>query len=294
MASLNHLLVRACVAMFAIKPYTAPLKRFGTELHDRFMLPHYLAKDLVEVCTELSKVGFDLDPIWFEPQFNFKFPRIGSIKVDACELQLTTALEPWPVLGEEANDGQTARYVDSSTERLQVKLVGTDSARYHVLVNGVRLGMNSTGVKDEYVAGVRYRAWHPWSTLHPTIGVHSPITVELFDIETNTVVAAASYHVVHPGGRNFDERPQNESEAESRRSSRFDSSLVMPQHQSGSVKSASESEDLSGSALKVLAEGRAGVLQLVEPVTLSPAIFARSESVDFPTTLDLRTEGRDK
>ncbi len=294
MASLNHLLVRACVAMFAIKPYTAPLKRFGTELHDRFMLPHYLAKDLVEVCTELSKVGFDLDPTWFEPQFNFKFPRIGSIKVDSCELQLTTALEPWPVLGEEANEGQTARYVDSSTERLQVKLVGTDSARYHVLVNGVRLGMNSTGVKDEYVAGVRYRAWHPWSTLHPTIGVHSPITVELFDIETNTVVAAASYHVIHPGGRNFDERPQNESEAESRRSSRFDSSLVMPQHQSGSVKSASESEDLSGSALKVLAEGRAGVLQLVEPVTLSPAIFARSESVDFPTTLDLRTERRDK
>ncbi len=289
MASLNHLLVRACIAKFALEPYEHPLIVHGPDLHDRFMLPHYLAEDLVDVCKQLSIAGFDIDPSWFEPQFRFRFPSLGSIQVGSCELQLTAALEPWPVLGEESNSGSTARYVDSSIERLQVKLKGPNSDKYQVLINGQGLGMQSTGRKDEFVAGVRYRAWHPYSALHPTIGVHSPLTIELLDGQTRTVVAAAKYHVIHPGGRNFEDRPRNGSEAESRRSSRFESSLVMPQHAFGEVETVSPVTGLVAGTLRSEVEIEGPLLQLVEPATST--VLIDTDSSAFPTTLDLRNEG---
>lgn len=294
MASLNHLLVRACIAKFALEPYTEPLIEHGSDLHDRFMLPHYLAQDLVEVCRELNTAGIDFDPAWFEPQFGFRFPSLGTIQVGSCELELKAALEPWPVLGEETNNGSTARYVDSSIERLQVKLSGHNADRYQVLVNGNGLGMQLTGRKDEYIAGVRYRAWQPSSALHPTIGVHSPLTIELFDIETQTVVAAAKYHVIHPGGRNFEDRPRNESEAQSRLSSRFESSLVMPQHASGGIEHHGYTSSMAESSLKAVDEPNGPLLQLVKPKAVTSTMLNQRGNGDFPATLDLRNKGSDK
>lgn len=221
MGMVQLLLIRALMSWFWREPYNHKLVRWGTSLHDRFLLPHYCGKDIQTVVSDLKKAGYDFDFSWFDPFFTFRFPFIGEIQVDDIHLDIRMAIEPWHVLGEEISSSGTSRYVDSSLERLQVKLSGLTGSRYQLLCNGHRVPLKNTGVQGEYVAGIRYRAWQPYSALHPTIGIDAPLVFDLYDTWARKPIAACQYHVVDPGGRNYDSFPINSNEAESRRVSRF-------------------------------------------------------------------------
>jgi uncharacterized protein (DUF2126 family) len=221
MSVVQQLLLRALVARFWDQNYTAPVTRWGTALHDRFMLPTFVKMDFDDVLTELDDAGFHFDPAWFAPHFEFRFPRVGEFCVDAIQVTLRNALEPWHVMGEESTSSGTARYVDSSLERLEIHVTGMNASRYTVTVNGQALPLQPTGTSGEYVASVRYKAWNPPSSLHPSIGVHAPLTIDVLDTWMKRSIGGAQYHVAHPGGRNYDTLPVNAYEAESRRLARF-------------------------------------------------------------------------
>jgi uncharacterized protein (DUF2126 family)/transglutaminase-like putative cysteine protease len=221
MSLAQMLLLRALVARFWDAPYNKPLVRWGTLLHDRHMLPHYLWADLKNVVEDLRAAGFPFALEWFAPFLEFRFPRYGTLQLGDIEIELRTAIEPWHVLGEESTSLGTARYVDSSVERLQVKVTGLTDSRYILACNGRRVPLRATGVHGEYVAGVRYRAWQPPSALHPTIGIHSPLVFDLIDTWNGRAIGGCTYRVIHPGGRSYDRFPVNAYEAESRRHSRF-------------------------------------------------------------------------
>jgi uncharacterized protein (DUF2126 family)/transglutaminase-like putative cysteine protease len=221
MSSATQLLIRAFIASFWSEPYRQPLVKWGTQVHDRFMLPHFVQLDFKDVLGELARRGIELHEAWFEPHFEFRFPLIGSVAKDSVLLELRTALEPWPVLGEEATIAGQTRYVDSSLERMQVRAFGIAAERHAVTVNGFELPLHPTGTRGEYACGVRYRAWQPPSCLHPTIGMHGPLHFDIYDRWNERSLAGATYHVVHAGGRaNFD-RPVNAAAAEGRRIARF-------------------------------------------------------------------------
>ncbi|MGD9660176.1 MAG: DUF2126 domain-containing protein [Porticoccaceae bacterium] len=221
MALVQVLLLRALVARFWKTPYAKPLVRWGTSLHDRFMLPHYVWADVRDVVTDLNEHGYPFNIEWLLPFEEFRFPHYGRLELDDIHLELRWAIEPWHVLGEEISSFGTARYVDSSVERLQVKLSGLTDSRYVLACNGRHVPLRSTGRHGEYVAGVRYRAWQPPSALHPTIGVHAPLVFDIIDTWNGRSIGGCTYHVSHPGGRSYDTLPVNAFEAECRRVSRF-------------------------------------------------------------------------
>ena len=222
MALVQALLVRALVARCWREPYRAPLVRWGTELHDRFLLPWWARADLHEVIDDLATHDLPLERAWFDPFLEFRFPRIGDAHVAGVGLELRTAIEPWLVLGEEVAATATARYVDSSTERLQVLVTGLTEDRHLVTCNGRRVPLVPTAEPGTFVAGVRYKAWPPSSALHPTIGVHTPLVFDLVDLWNARSLGGCTYHVTHPGGRSYERRPVNANEAEARRVSRFE------------------------------------------------------------------------
>jgi uncharacterized protein (DUF2126 family) len=222
LALVQALLVRALVARFAEERYSAPLVRWGTALQERFLLPHFALADMTEVVTDLRAHGIEFELSWLLPFVEFRFPRIGVTKISGVELELRSAIEPWHVLGEEAAASGTARYVDSSTERLQVAVSDFRPERHLLTCNGRPVPLTATGTPGRYVAGVRYKAWKPWSSLHPTLEVDSPLSFDLIDRMSRFSLGGATYHVVHPGGRSYDHPPVNASEAEARRSRRFE------------------------------------------------------------------------
>ncbi|HVZ30105.1 MAG TPA: transglutaminase family protein, partial [Asticcacaulis sp.] len=246
---IQALLLRALVASFWKTPYRAPLVRWGTQLHDRFMLGHYVHEDMLEVLEYLKQAGFAFNSDWFIPFFDFRFPSIGTVQIGDLTLELKNALEPWPVMGEEASAGGTSRGVDSSVERLEVLLKGGVGSQHVVTCNGYRLPLSPTRDGNVQVAGVRYKAWAPWSSLHPNLPVNTPLVFDVLDMRLERSLGGCKYHVMHPGGRNYGDLPLNANEAEGRRLSRFEA----PTHTGGKVK--------------------------IPPLVVNP---------DYPRTLDLR------
>lgn len=222
MSLTQQLLLRSLIAQFWHEPYEAGLIRWNSELHDRFLLPHFTNADFQDVLASLKR--HPLEPQWFAPHMEFRFPQIGDVTLPSTggvKLELRQAIEPWNVLGEEPGGGGTVRYVDSSVERVEMKVQGLVDGRHRVACNGVEIPLHGTGVRGEFVAGVRYRAWQPATCLHPTIGIHSPLIFDLVDTWNNRSVGGCTFHSVHPGGRSFATFPVNSFEAESRRAARF-------------------------------------------------------------------------
>ena len=222
MSLAQQLLLRSLVARFWQTPYQpARLARWGTELHDRFMLPYFVGLDFADIIAEQNAAGFPLRTDWFAPHFEFRFPKYGDFAAFGAEVELRQALEPWHVMGEQGAAAGAVRYVDSSVERLQVKVTGLAPERHAITCNGRRVPLRPTGRVGEFVAGVRYRAWQPPNALHPTIGVHAPLTFDLQDLWMERSLGGCQYHVMHPGGRSYATFPVNAFESESRRRGRF-------------------------------------------------------------------------
>ncbi|MEM6692692.1 MAG: transglutaminase family protein, partial [Planctomycetota bacterium] len=229
------LLVRSVVSAFWDRPYDDAIIDWGASLHDRFLLSTYVQEDLRDVLAELGQRGIEIDPSWFAPHVEFRFPTIGSAQFGDVHLTLRDAIEPWYVMGEEPGSGGTVRYVDSSLEKIELVVRSDVLDRHIVVCNGIRVPLHKTRDPNQFVAGIRFRAWQPPRCLHPTIGIHSPLQFEVVDRSSGASLGGCTYHVVHPGGRGTDQFPVNANEAQSRRAARFEVSgmtggVVRPQN----------------------------------------------------------------
>ena len=222
MSAVQALLLRNLVAWFWQRPYRKPLIRWGTQLHNQFMLPYFIERDLLSVVANLNEHHYAWKPEWFAPFLEFRFPVVGRVEVaNGMTLELRTALEPWHVLGEEVSSLGTARFVDSSVERLQIRVSGYQDERYVVTCNHRRLPLKSTNLAGEYISGLRFKAWQQSSGLHPVIPMHTPLKFDVVDTKNNCSIGGCVYHAGHPGGRNYETFPVNANEAEARRGARF-------------------------------------------------------------------------
>ena len=222
MAMVQSLLVRSLVSWFWEHPYRGRLIRHGADLHGKYLLPYYIISDIAMVAEELRDAGYPFETSWLDPFTEFRFPRLGTVQIRDREVELRGAIEPWNTLGEESTGTGTARYVDSSIERVQVRVQGADDDRFVLTCNGFPIPLRSTERPGEQVGGIRFRAWQPPSALHPSITIDTPLTFDLVDTAAGRAIGGATYHVVHPGGRSYDRPPVNAVEAESRRNGRFE------------------------------------------------------------------------
>lgn len=221
MSLAQHLVLRGLVARFWKNPYKKPLVRWDSEIHDRWMLPHFIWQDFRDVLADLRDHGYWIEGDWFAPHLEFRFPRIGDFSQSGVHVEIRHAIEPWHVLGEEGAAGGAVRFVDSSLERVQVLVQGMTGERHELTCNGVRIPLRPTGTQGEFVGAVRYRAWQPANCLHPTIAPHTPLVFDLLDTWNDRSSGGCTYHAAHPGGRNHSTFPVNSYEAEARRLARF-------------------------------------------------------------------------
>ncbi len=279
MALLQMLLVRTLVAVFWKKPYKHKLVRLGTQLHDKFLLEHYVKEDLRDIVEFLQAEGYLFELNWFDPFFEFRFPLYGMSTIENMHLELRAAIEPWNVLGEESSSQGTARYVDSSLERVQVKVQNFTPERYTLTCNAVAIPLAPTGREGEFVAGVKYKAWEPYSALHPTIGADTPLVFDVVDTWNKRSIGGMTYFVAHPGGRNYDTFPVNSYEAESRRINRFWDF----NHTQG------EAAYQSSALIPPVVGGSERSVVVHKPKALKQFVFQELPiSSEFPHTLDLR------
>ncbi|MGK0137474.1 MAG: hypothetical protein ACI9DJ_000918 [Algoriphagus sp.] len=275
MSLTQNLLIRALVARFWKTNYEKRLVRWGSELHDQFMLEYYVRQDLYEILDELTEAGYAFEKSWFDAFIEFRFPVLGRAQFNDISLELRWGIEPWNVLGEEVTSQGTARYVDSSVERVQIKVTGWNSDRYVLACNETQIPLKSTDVKGQFVAGVRYKAWAPPSALHPTIEVDTPLTFDIVDTWNNKSIGGFTYHVAHPGGRNYDTLPVNSMEAEARRHTRF----YNEGHTQGNIKTVQE----------FVAVGRFFEEKREQKIVNIPML---ETSLGLATTLDLRKRSK--
>ena len=281
MALLQMLLVRALVSCFWKKPYKHDLVRWGTRLHDKFLLEHYVKEDLRSVVQYLNDEGYEFKLDWFDPFFEFRFPLYGMTMIEGMPVEIRSAIEPWHVLGEESGSQGTSRYVDSSVERLQIKIQNFNEERYIVTCNGVQVPLSKTDIEGEYVSGVRYKAWQPWSALHPTIKVDTPLTFDIIDKWNIRSIGGFNYFVSHPGGRSYDTFPVNSYEAESRRINRYWDF----NHSQGEVEAYEPT--ISGEANSVFAYEASRTLTNIKGS--KKLLFKEMpKNKEYPHTLDLR------
>jgi uncharacterized protein (DUF2126 family)/transglutaminase-like putative cysteine protease len=282
MALMQMLLIRTLVSLFWRKPYKHKLVRWGTQLHDKFLLEHYVKEDMKDIVEFLNNEGYTFELDWFDPFFEFRFPLYGMATIENVHLELRAAIEPWHVLGEESGSQGTARYVDSSLERVQIKVNNFVPERYVLTCNSVLIPLSPTGIEGEFVAGVKYKAWQPWSALHPTIGVDTPLVFDIVDLWNQRSIGGMTYYVSHPGGRTYDTFPVNSNEAESRRYNRFQPfnhtqgrlEYVTPAYIEQSMR------NVNGAKRAVLAKDKE-----TDKVFLFEEVSA---SAEYPNTLDLR------
>ncbi|MDD3597387.1 transglutaminase family protein [Sulfuricurvum sp.] len=281
MSLMQMLLIRTLVSLFWKKPYKHKLVRWGTQLHDKFLIEHYVREDIRDIVEFLRSEGYAFENDWFDPFFEFRFPLYGMSTIEGIHCELRGGIEPWNVLGEESSSQGTARYVDSSVERVQVKVRDFVSERYVLTCNGVRVPLVSTGVEGEFVAGVRYRAWQPWSALHPTIGVDTPLVFDVVDTWNRRSMGGFTYFIAHPGGRAYDTFPVNTLEAQSRRISRYWGFG----HTQGDMKELHEPMLLEQEAAGEEATSRK---VLTHPKQKTFIYQELPGSLEYPHTLDLR------